>query len=115
MFGIAVGHCGLSISEFYAAELGEVLCVVRSFYQLQEQRERTEWERTRFIAYVVAKTHDSKRRIKKPSDILPFPWEKLEKEIDHKSFLKKAEAKAAETQRKWLESLKEKGLLNVVN
>ena len=27
------------------------------------------------MAYVVAKTVDSKRKIKKPADLLPFPWD----------------------------------------
>jgi hypothetical protein len=33
------------------------------------------WEQTRFIAYVMAKTVDSKKRIRKPADLLPFPWD----------------------------------------
>lgn len=33
------------------------------------------WEQTRFIAFVVAKTVDSKRKIKKPADLLPFSWD----------------------------------------
>lgn len=36
---------------------------------------RNGWEQTRFIAYIMAKTVDSKSKIKKPSDILPFAWD----------------------------------------
>jgi hypothetical protein len=33
------------------------------------------WEQTRFVAYIVAKTVDSKKQIKKPADLLPFSWD----------------------------------------
>lgn len=33
------------------------------------------WEQTRFVAYVMAKTVDSKNKIKRPSDLLPFEWD----------------------------------------
>lgn len=36
---------------------------------------RNEWEQTRYIAFVVAKTVDSKNRLKKPSQLLPFDWD----------------------------------------
>jgi len=36
---------------------------------------RNSWEQTRFISYVMAKTVDSKSKIKKPSDLLPFAWD----------------------------------------
>lgn len=36
---------------------------------------RNGWEQTRFLAYVVAKTVDSKKKIRKPSDLLPLPWD----------------------------------------
>lgn len=116
MFGIAVGHCNMSIGDFYAASLGEVLCVVRAFYDLQEQKEQNAWERARFVAYVSAKPHDSKKRIKKPSDLLPFPWEKTSISADDaKDFLAKAEAKAEENQQRWIEKLRESGLLDTIN
>jgi hypothetical protein len=106
----------MSRTEFYAAELGEVLCVMNSFYELQEQRERQEWERMRMLAYMNMKPHDTKKRIKKPADILPFPWEKsINSSGDAKSFLDKAEAKDKINQIKWVESLKQKGLLKTKN
>ena len=36
---------------------------------------RNEWEQTRYIAFVVAKTVDSKNRLKRPSQLLPFDWD----------------------------------------
>ena len=39
------------------------------------ERFKDEWEQTRFIAYVMAKTVDSKNRIKRPADLLPFEWD----------------------------------------
>lgn len=43
------------------------------------ERFKNEWEQTRFIAFVVAKTVDSKKRIRKPSDLLPFDWDEQAK------------------------------------
>ena len=37
------------------------------------------WERTRFLSYIMAKTVDSKNKLKKPSDIVAFPWEPKKK------------------------------------
>ena len=106
----------MSRSEFYAAELGEVLCVMNSFYQLQEQKEQQDWERIRFLAYVNMKPHDTKKRIKKPADILPFPWESSSiSSDDATSFLDKAEANDQINQIRWIESLKQKGLLKTKN
>ena len=36
---------------------------------------RNEWEQTRYIAFVMAKTVDSKNRLKRPSQLLPFDWD----------------------------------------
>lgn len=36
---------------------------------------KTGWEQTRFLAYVMAKTVDTKKRIKRPADLLEFPWD----------------------------------------
>lgn len=40
-----------------------------------EETYQNGWEQTRFLAYVMLKTVDSKRKIKRPSDVVSFPWD----------------------------------------
>ena len=44
-------------------------------------RMKDEWEQTRFLAFTIVKTVDSKNKIKKPSDLLPFEWDAKPKEF----------------------------------
>jgi hypothetical protein len=41
-----------------------------------QEQYRLGWEQARFLAFFVIKTVDSKRRVKRFSDIAKFPWEK---------------------------------------
>ena len=54
-----------------------------SFYEFENNKERQEWERARFIAFMTVKPHDTKKKFKKPSDLIKFGWEQqqLEKDI----------------------------------
>lgn len=38
-----------------------------------DEAEREEWERARFVSYIIAQTQSTKKM--KPSDILKFPWD----------------------------------------
>jgi hypothetical protein len=53
-----------------------ILEIIDSFYELQNNKEQQEWERTRFVAFMSLKPHDNKRQLKKPSDLIKFEWEK---------------------------------------
>lgn len=74
----------MSLSEYYSSEIEVVLSIMDSFYEFENNKERQEWERARFIAFMTVKPHDTKKKFKKPSDLIKFNWEQqqLEKDID---------------------------------
>jgi pyruvate/2-oxoacid:ferredoxin oxidoreductase beta subunit len=74
----------MSLSEYYSSEIEVVLSIMDSFYEFENNKERQEWERARFIAFMTVKPHDTKKKFKKPSDLIKFDWEQqqLEKDID---------------------------------
>ena len=73
----------MSLSEYYSSEIEVVLSIMDSFYEFENNKERQEWERARFIAFMTVKPHDTKKKFKKPSDLIKFDWEqqRLEKDI----------------------------------
>ena len=73
----------MSLSEYYSSEIEVVLSIMDSFYEFENNKERQEWERARFIAFMTIKPHDTKKKFKKPSDLIKFEWEQqqLEKDI----------------------------------
>ncbi len=83
----------MSLSEYYSSEIEVVLSIMDSFYEFENNKERQEWERARFIAFMTIKPHDTKKKFKKPSDLIKFGWEQqqLEKDInDLKSKMKRS-------------------------
>lgn len=74
----------MSLSEYYSSEIEVVLSIMDSFYEFENNKERQEWERARFIAFMTIKPHDTKKKFKKPSDLIKFGWEQqqLEKDIN---------------------------------
>ena len=74
----------MSLSEYYSSEIEVVLSIMDSFYEFENNKERQEWERARFIAFMTVKPHDTKKKFKKPSDLIKFGWEQqqLEKDIN---------------------------------
>ena len=74
----------MSLSEYYSSEIEVVLSIMDSFYEFENNKERQEWERARFIAFMTIKPHDMKKKFKKPSDLIKFDWEQrqLEKDIN---------------------------------
>jgi hypothetical protein len=67
----AAARTGMSEREFW--ECTPAYFFARVKHHGAEIRES--WEQARFMAYVTAKTVDSKKRLKKPADLLPFPWD----------------------------------------
>lgn len=74
----------MSLSEYYSSEIEVVLSIMDSFYEFENNKERQEWERARFIAFMTIKPHDTKKKFKKPSDLIKFEWEQqqLKKDIN---------------------------------
>jgi len=61
----------MSEGEFWSSTLSFIYARIEA----HTETFKNGWEQTRFIAYVMAKTVDSKKRIRKPADLLPFPWD----------------------------------------
>ena len=83
----------MSLSDYYSSNIEVVLSIIDSFYAFQNSKEQQEWERARFVAFMTIKPHDSKKKFKKPSDLIKFDWEQrqLEQDIkDLKSKIKRA-------------------------
>jgi len=60
---------------------------MQGFGEQQEQRERAEWERVRWLGSIVMQPHLKKGRKLKPTDLATFPWEteSLAHEFDPKA------------------------------
>ena len=43
-----------------------------------ERRERSEWERVRWLGYIQAAPYAKKGTMNRPTDLIRFPWEKIE-------------------------------------
>ena len=83
----------MSLSDYYSSSIEVVLSIIDSFYAFQNSKEQQDWERARFVAFMTIKPHDSKKKFKKPSDLIKFDWEQrqLEQDIkDLKSKIKRA-------------------------
>ena len=81
----------MSLTEYYSSEIDVVLSIIDSFYEFENNKERQEWERARFIAYMTIKPHDIKKKFKTPSDIIRFGWEQQKIENDIKDLKTKME------------------------
>jgi len=74
-----LGVLRLGLSALYDLTFEEFGNAMRGFYELEEQRQRQEWERTRWLATITMQPHVKKGSIKKPTDIATFPWEEEQK------------------------------------
>jgi len=64
--------CGVNERDFWDMTPRYFSACVNAF----EKREQDEWERARYISMHAIKSADAKNKIKKPSDLGLFPWEK---------------------------------------
>jgi hypothetical protein len=79
----------MSLTEYYDSEIEVVLSIIDSFYTFENNKEQQEWERARFVAFMTIKPHDSKKKFKKPSDLIKFDWEQRQLEQDIKDLKRK--------------------------
>ena len=84
---VGLGQMCLSPSAFYDMELDEFLIAAAGFYDLEQHRQRSDWERTRWLAAIVLQPHAKKGTRIKPEDIAKFPWEKKQKKTANNKML----------------------------
>ena len=61
------------------------------FYELENLRERGNWERTRWSTTLLLNIQIGKGKKLKPTDLIEFDWDKNDKKIDYKKLKAKAE------------------------
>lgn len=61
------------------------------FYELENIRERSKWERTRWQTTLLLNIQMAKGKKIKPTDLIEFEWDKKDKKIDYEKLKAKAE------------------------
>jgi len=87
---IGLGQLRFSPSVFYDMTFEEFMWAAKGMNQLEEQRERQQWERARWSAVLALSPHAKKGQRIKPHDIAIFPWEKKAKKKGANKMLKNA-------------------------
>ena len=88
---IAFGHLGLRVDEFYDMLPREFWNRVDGFYELENMREKQDWQRTRWSTCLLLNIHLPKNKRIKPTDLIEFEWDKKDKKLDYEKLKAKAE------------------------
>ena len=73
---MAYGRLGWSEKKFFKATPNYFFKAIKGFNELEEQRQREEWERLRILGVWVLSPHTKKGQNLSPKKLLPFPWDK---------------------------------------
>ena len=82
---------GMNVDDFYDMLPREFWNRVDGFYELENMRQRSDWERTRWSTCLLLNIQMAKGKSLKPTDLIKFEWEKDEKKIDFEDLKNKAE------------------------
>jgi len=88
---IAFGQLGMNVDDFYNMLPREFWNKVDGFYELENMRQRSDWERTRWSTCLLLNIQMAKGKSLKPTDLIKFEWEENEKKIDFEDLKNKAE------------------------
>jgi hypothetical protein len=83
---MGLGQVRLNPVLLYDLTFSEFGNAMRGHYKQIEEREKADWERTRWLAAIVVNPHVKKRIT--PKDLATFPWEQKEKAADGFSILR---------------------------
>tara|TARA_R100001163_G_scaffold8617_4_gene8476 strand:+ start:873 stop:1154 length:282 start_codon:yes stop_codon:yes gene_type:complete len=81
----------MNIEEFYDYLPKYFWIKLDGFYELENIRERSKWERTRWQTTLLLNIQIAKGKKLKPTDLIKFEWDKKETKIDYKKLKAKAE------------------------
>ena len=81
----------MGVDEFYDYLPKHFWNKLDGFYELENIRERSKWERTRWQTTLLLNIQIAKGKKLKPTDLIEFEWDKKQKEIDYKKLKEKAE------------------------
>ena len=81
----------MNVDDFYDMLPREFWNKVDGFYELENMRQRSDWERTRWSTCLLLNIQLSKCKSLKPQDLGKFEWEKDTTKIDFEDLKNKAE------------------------
>ncbi len=81
----------MNVDDFYDMLPREFWNKVDGFYELENMRQRNDWERTRWSTCLLLNIQIAKGKRIKPTDLIRFEWDKDEKKIDFEDLKNKAE------------------------
>mgnify|MGYP003112247031 CR=1 FL=1 len=81
----------MGVNEFYDYLPKHFWNKLDGFYELENMREKTKWERVRWQTTLLLNIQIGKGKKLKPTDLIEFEWDKKQKKIDYKKLKEKAE------------------------
>tara|TARA_R110000824_G_scaffold93033_3_gene225272 strand:- start:2162 stop:2437 length:276 start_codon:yes stop_codon:yes gene_type:complete len=81
----------MNVDDFYDMLPREFWNKVDGFYELENMRQRSDWERTRWSTCLLLNIQLPKNKSIKPTDLIQFEWEEEALKIDFKDLKMKAE------------------------
>ncbi len=81
----------MGVNEFYDYLPKHFWNKLDGFYELENIRERSKWERVRWQTTLLLNIQMAKGKKIKPTDLIEFEWDKKNKKIDYKKLKAKAE------------------------
>lgn len=81
----------MQVDEFYDMLPKFFWNKMDGFYELENMRQRQEWERTRWQTTLLLNIQLPKNKTMKPTDLIKFDWDSKGKEVDFEELKKKAE------------------------
>tara|TARA_R100000315_G_scaffold22073_1_gene8111 strand:+ start:2716 stop:2997 length:282 start_codon:yes stop_codon:yes gene_type:complete len=82
---------GMRVDEFYDMLPKFFWNKMDGFYELENMRQRQEWERIRWQTTLLLNIQLPKNKTMKPTDLIKFDWDSNGKEVDFEELKKKAE------------------------
>ena len=81
----------MGVNEFYDYLPKHFWNKLDGFYELENIRERSKWERTRWQTTLLLNIQMAKGKKIKPTDLIEFEWDKKDEKIDYEKLKAKAE------------------------
>lgn len=72
---LGLGHLALAPSVFYGMTLREFFAALTGQQERETEKERRQWERTRWLATCLLQPHTGKNKKLQPTDLIRFSWE----------------------------------------
>tara|TARA_R110000744_G_scaffold139964_3_gene251123 strand:- start:2126 stop:2407 length:282 start_codon:yes stop_codon:yes gene_type:complete len=81
----------MKVDEFYEMFPKHFWLKMDGFNDLENMRQRQEWERCRWQTAYLLNPHTGKGKTIKPTDLIEFEWDKTKSEVDFEKLKERAE------------------------